>query len=349
MPLQMHPYQGLPSRQFWRSAVAERDPSDWSQLYQPRFAIGQQDPIATAGSCFAQHIGNQFRAHDYSVLDVEPAPRKLSAKDAKRFGFGIYSARHGNIYTARQLLQLTKEALGIYEPMDWIWAKEDKFIDGLRPNVEPEGLTCPDEVLAHRKAHLDAFRSLLTTARLFVFTFGLTEAWEHRSGTIFPLAPGTMGGSYDPEEVKFKNFRYDEVRADFLEYRELVKSVNSDARFLLTVSPVPLAATAMSQNVLVATTYSKSVLRAVVGDLYTTCDDVDYFPSYEIISTPFSRQHFFEDNLRDVTPAGVGNVMRTFFDAHGAAPPLPKPKRAVRDSQPSDVICEEALLEAFAP
>lgn len=351
MSLQMHPYQGLPSRQFWRTAVAEREPTDWSELYQPRFAISQNEPIATAGSCFAQHIGTQFRAHDFSVLDFEPAPRKLSQKEAKRYGYGLYSARHGNIYTARQLLQLTKEALGEYQPQGWIWTKDNAFIDGLRPNVEPDGLSCPEEVMVHREAHLKAFANLLGSAQLFVFTFGLTEAWEHCSGTIFPLAPGTLGGTFDPSEVKFTNFRYDEIRQDFLEYRDLIRSVNQDARFLLTVSPVPLAATAMGQNVLLSTIYSKSVLRAVVGDLYADFEDIEYFPSYEIISTPFSRRQFFADNLRDVTPDGVGTVMQTFFQAHGHAPPQakPKPKHPRENAIKSDVICEDALLEAFAP
>jgi hypothetical protein len=328
--------------------VAERDPSSWHELYQPRFDIDRAQPIATAGSCFAQHIGAQFRAHGYAIMDVEPAPRRLSQKDARRFGYSIFSARHGNIYTARQLLQLTKEALGEHKPEGWIWRKGDSFIDGLRPGVEPDGLSCPEEVEVHRKAHLDAFRSLLTTARLFVFTFGLTEAWEHRSGTVFPLAPGTSGGEYDPAEVSFRNFQFNEVRSDFLEYREIVKSLNREARFLLTVSPVPLAATATDQHVLAATTYSKSVLRAVAGDLYTRFDDVDYFPSYEIISTPFSRQFFFDYNLRDVTAQGVEIVMRAFFEAHGKKPHLSFPSAASPPKQ-SDVICEEALLEAFAP
>ena len=106
------PYKGAPRHTFWRSAVAERDVSEWPQIYKKKFDISQEMPISTAGSCFAQHIAVNLRKRNFTVLDVEPKPRFLPDAEAKRFGYSLYSARHGNIYTVRQLLQLTEEALG---------------------------------------------------------------------------------------------------------------------------------------------------------------------------------------------------------------------------------------------
>ena len=127
----------------------------------------------------------------------------------------------------------------------------------------------------------------------------------------------------------------------------------------MTVSPVPLAATATDKNVLVATSYSKSVLRAVAGSLSDEFAEIDYFPSYEIISTPFSRRFFYGPDMREVTSTGVDLVMKTFFDEHGAAPAgpstalpsveHPQARRPVRAASAEDVVCEEAFLEAFAP
>ena len=48
-----HPYTRLPARSFWRTAVAERDPAEIDGLWTPKFAIGQDDSVVTAGSCFA--------------------------------------------------------------------------------------------------------------------------------------------------------------------------------------------------------------------------------------------------------------------------------------------------------
>ena len=87
-------------------------------------------------------------------------------------------------------------------------------------------------------------------------------------------------------------------------------------RFILTVSPVPLTATASGNHVLPATTYSKSVLRAVAGHLAEHRKGVDYFPSFEIITNQAARGTFFEPNLRSVRNDGVDVVMKTFFANH---------------------------------
>jgi hypothetical protein len=125
-------------------------------------------------------------------------------------------------------------------------------------------------------------------------------------------------------------------------------------RILLTVSPVPLTATATNQHVLSATSYSKSVLRAVSGDLAQSDDAVDYFPSYEIITNQAARSAFYDHNLRSVRNAGVQTVMRTFLEAHGMVRDVEnvesvKESVAIKGSveKEESVQCEEILLEAF--
>jgi hypothetical protein len=318
------------------------------ELHVPKFEIGPSSRIATAGSCFAQHIARHLRSSGVGVLDLEPPPPGLSLEHARRFGFGIYSARYGNIYLVRQLLQLARESLGRFAPVDAVWERDGKYFDALRPLVEPQGMTTPGEVTANRRDHLEAVRRLLHRADTLVFTLGLTEGWVHApSGTVFPTAPGVLAGSFDPAVYSFRNFSYDEIRSDFLELRDLVRGVNPGMRFLLTVSPVPLAATASGNHVLVATTHSKSVLRAVAGQLTAELADVDYFPSYEIVNTPGRRDFFFESNLRDVTEAGVRAVMEVFFEAYGLGTGLAPSSPADEQERADEAVCEEAMLEAF--
>jgi hypothetical protein len=344
------PYTDLPPRAFWRTGVSEQNPLTITDLYRRKFEIGIEDKIVTAGSCFAQHIAKHFTTHGYRVVNVEPAPEGLDAETAKKFGYGVYSARYGNIYTTRQLLQLTLESLGARTPQNIVWEKDGRFYDALRPSVEPEGLDSAEEVRLHRKGHLKEVKRMLHSMDLFVFTFGLTEAWvDKRDGTVFPTAPGTIAGNFDPELFEFKNFTFSEVLNDFLKFRNLVLRHNHKARFLLTVSPVPLTATASHEHVLAATTYSKSVLRAVAGELVQRFSEIDYFPSYEIIASPFARGFFYESNLRTVHSAGVENVMRIFFEVHGVAskPDVTTPSKAKSTVNEDDIVCEEILMEAF--
>jgi hypothetical protein len=118
-------------------------------------------------------------------------------------------------------------------------------------------------------------------------------------------------------------------------------------KFLFTVSPVPLMATATAQQVVVASSYSKSVLRAVAGQLAEQHHDVDYFPSYEIISSPMMRGGFFEADGRSVISQGVDHVMAQFFSQH--PPPVEADANAAAQAQPEadDLVCDEVLLDVF--
>jgi hypothetical protein len=352
----MSPYERLPPRAFWRSGVAEQSLTGIADLYRKKFAITPAAKIAAAGSCFAQHISRHLRLHGYSVMDVEPPPPGLTSEMARRFGYTLYSARYGNIYVVRHLLQLLQEAYGHFEPGDWIWERQGRYFDALRPAVEPNGLDSPEEVKLHRKQHLARVRRLFDTAEVFVFTFGLTETWIHApSGTVYPTAPGTVAGAFDSNLHLFKNFIFDEIYSDFMRVRQLLQSLRPDMRFILTVSPVPLTATASDQHVLSATLYSKSVLRAVAGQLEKEYADIDYFPSYELIASHFSRGRFFEANLRSVNEAGIQTAMDIFLREHGVeSAALPGKDQNASDplvmdaDEEDDVVCEQRLLESFA-
>ena len=146
------------ARAYWRTGVAERAPLDPGDLYRPRFAVTRDMRIATAGSCFAQHVGRALRGAAFNVIDAEPPPVGLSEAAAARLGYGAFSGRYGNIYTARQLRQLFDEAEGRIAPALPVWRKGARFFDAQRPGVEPEGLDSAAEVLARREAHLARLR-----------------------------------------------------------------------------------------------------------------------------------------------------------------------------------------------
>ena len=327
------PYRGLPASAFWRTGLAETSypPPD---LYVPRIHLTRRDRIVTAGSCFAQHVGRTLRANGFNVLDKEPVsedPRPIADQEAA-YGYGLYTGRYGNIYTARQLKQILLESLGRSEPADLVWQRNGRFFDSMRPNIEPEGFESEAALRAARDRHLSRVREAFLEADVFVFTLGLTEAWLHRpSGQVYATAPGTIADSYDPEVHMFHNFRHHEIMADLRDTWQILTGINPGLRMLLTVSPVPLTATASGDHVLAATTYSKSVLRACAGEMRADHSEIDYFPSYEIITSVRAGAAMFEDNLRSVTADGVALAMKTFVDAQLAAtPPEVAPARPAK-------------------
>lgn len=337
-----NPYRAKPAKSFWRKAVADVHFADLHELWEP-LDLRLSDRVATAGSCFAQHIGNHLAARGANYIDLEPAPPVFAdAAQARRFGYGVFSCRFGNIYTSRQLVQLFDEAHRLRQPVDRVWERAGRFFDALRPGVDPVGQDSERTVLELRERHLGKVREMFATLDVFVFTMGLTEGWQSRDdGTMYPMAAGTIAGSHDPAKYVFKNLRHGEILEDMFGFRERLKSVNPSARILLTVSPVPLTATASDDHVLVATTYSKSVLRGVAGELAADFADVFYFPSYEIVSSHPSRAAFFNPDLRTVNPSGVEYVMRHFFAGRLAQV---FPLDAANASAPLDLMCDEESL-----
>lgn len=348
-----HPYATQPARAFWRSAVSRADRDRFPDLYQPRFGIDPTTRVATAGSCFAQHIARYLKLAGCTVMQAEPPPRGMTQAVADRFQYGLFSARTGNVYTTRQLRQLLEDlATGTADPR-FAWERtEGGFVDAFRPTVEPEGLGSVEEVLTHRRYHLAKMAQMLTETDVFVFTLGLTEAWCDRdTGRVFPVCPGVAAGTFDAEAHVFHNFTLAEVVEDLQIIQTYLQALRPGMEMLLTVSPVPLTATATDDHVLAATTYSKSVLRAAVGEFVAASDDVDYFPSYEIITAPASGGPWFAANMRSVRPEGVEKVMSIFLQAHGLldgpGPAEPHPDGDDDDAE-DDAICDDLLLQAFS-
>lgn len=339
-PSGKNPYADLPDRNYWKPAVGDRFPLAIDGLYDRKFAISKKDRIAAAGSCFAQHIGRHLKANGFGYLDVEQAPPQLPKKEWASHAYGIYSARYGNIYTSTQLLQLMQRAFGKIT-LDEIWESGGRYYDPFRPNLEPGGYPTAEALRADRDRHLAAVRKLFEQTDILIFTMGLTECWRNRqTSAVYPICPGVTAGEFDPEIHEFRNLTFSEMMRDMEDVLSMLKQIRPKARVLLTVSPVPLTATAERRHVLVSTIHSKSVLRAVAGELAASHEHVDYFPSYEIVTGAPFRAMFFESNLRTVHDEGVNFVMKHFFAQH-----TPEAGKKTEIAEDDDEFCDEVFLE----
>lgn len=311
-----HPYKKLPDKAFWRRAVERPAFSNVDPVGVFDLRIAPETKVATAGSCFAQHIARHLSKGGFSYYVAEPGHPILSAKARAANNYGLFSARYGNIYTARQLRQLFERAVFDFEPAEGVWKEaENVFLDPFRPTTQPGGFISEAEMRADRAQHLAAVRTMFETLDVFIFTLGLTECWTSRAdGAVFPLCPGVEGGRFDPDRYEFYNQPVEDVIEDLLAFQVGLAKLNPRAQIVFTVSPVPLMATAEpGAHVLSATTYSKSVLRVAAETLSRKFDHIHYFPSYEIITGAFNRGRYFAPDLRNVLETGVSHVMRLFM------------------------------------
>lgn len=311
-----HPYKAGSNKNFWKRSIAEIPSHKVDPVGRFDLAITEDMRVATAGSCFAQHIARHLKNSGYNYYVAEPGHPVLPVPVREKNGYGLFSARYGNIYTARQLFQLIQRAYGHFHPSDDIWVEaDDVVLDPFRPTVQPGGFISELEMRVDREQHLAAVREMFENLDVFVFTLGLTECWvSNADGAAYPVCPGVSGGTFDPDKYRFVNETVDDVMSEMSGFLMMLARVNPKAQVILTVSPVPLVATARrSEHVLAATTYSKSVLRVAAEMLRERFNHVHYFPSYEVITGNYNRGEYYADNLRDVVEKGVEHVMRLFM------------------------------------
>lgn len=353
-----HVYSDLPATSYWQRSIATVPAAEVDPVLHPRFTISRSDRVVTAGSCFAQHIAKQLSADGMNYHIAETPPVGMPADVALAKGYGLFSARYGNIYTARQLRHLLERALGTFEPAEQAWQRPDgRWVDAYRPQIEPAGFATADEVVAEAGRHLAIVRQMFVDADVFVFTLGLTESWLSRvDGSAFPVAPGVVAGKLDNERYAFVNFRVADLRDDLISAITMIRNLNPAMRIILTVSPVPLVATFEDKHVLTANTYSKSALRATVEEVRTMFAYVEYFPSYEIITGNYASSMYFGPDKREVNALGIRRVMTLlkahFFESDSeVASTLPTNNETIGTDFEAEfaksalILCDEELLE----
>jgi hypothetical protein len=302
------------------ATIPEKNHPKISEPWKPKNTLGRYQKIATFGSCFAQNLGPALKEQGYTWFDAEPAPDIFVPEIKKKYNYGVFSARTGNINTVAALRQWVSWAIGVETPPEEIWQKGDRFFDPFRPSIEPNGFATPEELLASRNAVLRAIRNIAERADWFVFTLGQTEGWVNSSrGYVYAMCPGKIAREFDSNDHFLKNYSFPEVSADLNWVIDAISTVNKKMRFVLTVSAIPLTAAESGNHVIVETPLPQSLLREAALTIAENREIVDYFPSYEIITAAPSRAMLYEPNEQAVPKPGAEFVKYCFFRSLAAS------------------------------
>ena len=170
-----HPYQGIGPHARWDSGVSGLDPAAVDPVVAFPLRLTPEQPIVTAGSCFAQHIARYLDQSGFNYLVTEPGHPLLRDDLPAKFNYGVFSARYGNIYTSRQLVQLARRAYGTFEPADDIWGgKRSSTTSG--PTIQPGGFATKQEYYRDREQHFAAVRRALEELEILCSRSGSPSA-----------------------------------------------------------------------------------------------------------------------------------------------------------------------------
>lgn len=283
---------------------------------RPKFSIGRGQAVFAVGSCFAREVEDALADLGFEVptrCDALFGQEPLLHDDST--GAGTRPRAYLNRYNSMSMLDEFRHLLGVAPeiehglltyPLSRGCAADLHYTQSLRQaDIET--------TLARRQAVRQHLGPLLRRCKLFVLTLGMAECWfDEKAGRYLNNTPGPRVMAAFGEQLAVHLTRFEQHRVALESLHELLRSVHGDDfRIVVTVSPVPLERSFLSQDVVTTNTYSKSMLRAVAQEFAALHDNVDYFPSYELVCHADPRGAWAWDH-RHVNAQLVAHVMALF-------------------------------------
>lgn len=269
--------------------------------HEPSFSISKDQSVFTIGSCFARNVEEALLAQGISVPTAHfEAPQDEAPGRANRV------LNQYNPGTMQQCIE------AMDRPVD------DRSL--YAQNTSPPGGDVVDGLLAtgtrrvsqarameRRQQIVDLYKSGLEQSEIVVVTLGLVEAWYDLESELYlNEAPPPKWINAHPKRFEFRQLGVEESRRMIFDMIERLLA-GGRRKMVMTVSPVPIQTTFAGGDAVVRNSYSKSVLRIVAELAAQEFADVDYFPSYEIITTT-GLTAFGRDNVH-VRPVVVERVV----------------------------------------
>lgn len=275
----------------------------------PKFTMRREDKVYAIGSCFARGVENALSAHQIDV------PSRTTEFDALPAVNGELQLGYTNKYNTYSILNELSWALdpGSTFPRESLVELEPGIFYDPHANQSLE-LAGYEETL-RRRLLMQSITRQIASCRVVIITLGLVEVWRDQLANVFlNITPHrTLRRKY-PERYEFQISQFAENLSNLEKIHQLLKTFgHPQTEIVVTVSPVPLMATFSEQDVVVANTYSKSLLRAVAQEWASVHDNVHYFPSYEIVQNS-DRAITWETDLRHVHGEVVLHIMQLFLD-----------------------------------
>jgi hypothetical protein len=179
------------------------------------------------------------------------------------------------------------------------------------------------EVVERRRRGIIECTRLISTCRVVVITLGLSEVWWDKLGRCYVnTSPRLSTLRREPDRFELHVLDFNETHENLAAAMTLIRdNAAPGVQVLLTVSPVPMNATYRAMDVMVANTYSKSLLRVAAEHVAASMDFVHYFPSYESVVMS-DRSRAWRDDQIHVSPELVTLNVTRMLRAYGEVEPL---------------------------
>jgi hypothetical protein len=293
----------------WRGRGSSKIEDDiFLPSINPTFAFSKDSSVFTIGSCFARHIELALKQRGFHVPAFEQSfPREeLWAGTAMPSGFL-------NKYTPHSMLNEVEFAFGTSTGEEFLVEVEGGYLDMQCHTNQPVSL---DRAVERRVEIRHLYKDAILKSELVIITLGLIETWWDSENSVYLNETPSRDllkrypGRFEFEVMSATN-TIDCVNKLITLMQEHGPSLQ---KMMISVSPVPLQRTFTDQDVVVANTYSKSILRVAAQEALTKFGNIDYYPSMESVLNS-NKELSWEDDLVHPTQEIVGaNVARMCSD-----------------------------------
>jgi hypothetical protein len=275
----------------------------------PKFQIKRSSRVFTIGSCFARNIERALLSQNIDVVTGKFSlpPEAYMAKANPGGALNKYNTHsiESEILSAFDLVNYPNS--GLIEADDGLWWDPLSTMTKIADFETVSGVREKIRAVTQRLVDCDAV----------VITLGLNEVWVDRETGIYmnqmPPAP-LMRKHKDRFAISLSG--YEDNMATLERTISVIRSKAKDnLKIVFTVSPVPMGATLTPRDVIVANTYSKSMLRICSQALSNKYDFVDYFPSYEMVMNS-PRDITWHDDLIHVRDEAVRFITSYFIEKY---------------------------------
>ncbi len=293
----------------------------YDPILQPRFHLAPGARIFTIGSCFARNIEEHLGSLGFDVpalsLSIPPEEYNPGPSIVDKF-------------TPPAALQEVERTLAMIRHPERRERIIDEVLfpttDGRVIDLELREFVPVTRERAHaRRQHIFDIFAQAFDADCVVITLGLVECWlDRKTGRAIQETPHALALRRAGDRFAFKILDVAEViDASERMIRLLIDNGRPGVNILLTVSPIPMRATFSGMDAVIANAYSKATLRCAAQILRDRFEQVDYFPSYEMVT--LSRlPDIWQRDLIHVNPGFVARVVDVLVRAYlPGAPPAP--------------------------
>jgi hypothetical protein len=267
---------------------------------KPKFKLHRDDKFYAIGSCFARGLESSLIGRKMTVESAAPEFARLQAVNKEVSGLGFI-----NKYNTFSILNELRWALDpdAVFPVESI-AQVDETIWS-DPHTNPALRLAGLEETLERRALMQIVTKRISNCRGVIITLGLVEVWRDIQADVY------LNHTPHPLLLRTQRQRYEFHLTSFAQNLANLEATHAllsryghpDLRIVVTVSPVPLLNTFSTMDIVVANTYAKSLLRTVAQEWAAAHENVDYFPSYEIVLNS-DRAAAWEADLRHVKGQG---------------------------------------------